>query len=66
MEETAEKPEKLGRLKELFIESRRVLRVTKKPSGPEFSTIVKISGLGIMLIGLIGFIASLIGTLIFS
>ena len=34
----------------------RVLKVTKKPTGPEFKTIFKVSGLGILVIGLIGFL----------
>ena len=48
----------------LFIgECRRVLRVTKKPSNFEFKTIVKASGLGIMVIGMIGFIIHMIRVL---
>jgi len=31
------------------------LKITKKPDAVEFKTIVKISGLGIIVIGLIGF-----------
>ena len=38
----------------------RVLRVTKKPSREEFKTIVKVSGLGMMLIGFIGFVVTMI------
>ncbi|MGM5482092.1 MAG: protein translocase SEC61 complex subunit gamma [Nanobdellota archaeon] len=37
----------------------RVLRVTKKPDSMEFKTIIKVSGLGMILIGLIGFIIQL-------
>jgi len=47
-------------LKEFIMESRRVLRVTKKPTKQEYVTIVKVSGLGIMAIGLIGFFITLI------
>lgn len=46
----------LARLKGFAIECRRVLRVTKKPSNLEFKTIVKVSALGIALIGLVGFL----------
>jgi len=46
--------------KTFIIESKRVLKITKKPSRDEFKTIVKISGLGIIIIGLIGFIIHLI------
>lgn len=38
----------------------RVLTVTKKPNQKEFKTIVKVSGLGIAAIGLIGFIITLV------
>lgn len=48
--------EKLSvRLKRFVRECARVLRVTKKPSSTEFKTIVKISGIGITIIGLLGF-----------
>lgn len=44
------------RLKEFTKECKRVLAITKKPNRDEFKTIVKISGIGIGLIGLIGFL----------
>lgn len=53
-------------LKEFVIECRRVLRVTKKPTNPEFKQIVKVSGLGILLIGLIGFLIQTIRTMFFK
>ncbi len=53
----------LTRLRGFLTESRRVLRVTRKPTGTEFKTIVQITGLGIILIGLIGFVLYLIQTL---
>ena len=37
-------------------ECQRVLKVTRKPSMDEFKTVVKASGLGILVIGAIGFI----------
>jgi len=43
----------------------RVLRVTKKPDRIEFTTIVKASGLGILIIGLIGFIIQMVKVLFF-
>ena len=43
----------------------RVLRVTKKPDKTEFMTIVKMSGLGIAIIGLIGFTITMLKTLMF-
>ena len=46
-------------------ESIRVLKVTKKPDAFEFKTIVKVSGLGILIIGLIGFVVQMIKLLFF-
>jgi len=37
-------------------ECRRVLKVTKKPSNEEFKVIVKASGIGMAIIGAIGFL----------
>jgi len=42
-------------LKQFSLECIRVLRITRKPTGEEFKTIVKISALGIAVIGLLGF-----------
>ena len=49
--------QKLGRFYEECV---RVLTLTKKPNKAEYVTIVKVSGLGIALIGLIGFIITMI------
>ncbi len=48
--------------KSFLIECRRVLKITKKPDQKEFKTIVKISGVGMLVIGLIGFIVSIIAS----
>jgi protein translocase SEC61 complex gamma subunit len=42
-------------IKATWEEWKRVLRVTKKPDSVEFKAIVKASGLGMAVIGLIGF-----------
>jgi protein transport protein SEC61 subunit gamma-like protein len=47
-------------LREKFTEYGRVMKVTKKPDSQEFRTIVKASGLGITIIGVLGFIIALI------
>jgi protein transport protein SEC61 subunit gamma-like protein len=44
----------------------RVLKVTKKPDAIEFKTIVKVSGLGILIIGLIGFLVQMAKILFFE
>lgn len=56
---------KMQRFKEFVTECKRVLRITKKPDKEEFKTIVKISGLGIIIIGAIGFLVSFIKELLF-
>lgn len=65
-EETSTAAGWMYRIKMLFIEYKRVLTVTKKPSKEEFITIVKVSALGILLIGLLGFIIQMIEVLIFK
>ena len=61
MEETqSQEPEAPGKFKSFVNECIRVLRVTKKPSREEFKTIVKVSGLGMTLIGFIGFVVTMI------
>jgi protein transport protein SEC61 subunit gamma-like protein len=56
-------PAQLGRmdkLKQFYRECMRVYKVTKKPDREEFKTIVKVSAIGILIIGALGFIVSLI------
>ena len=48
------------KLNNFIIECMRVLRVTRKPTNEEFKVIVKVSGIGIVLIGLGGFILQMI------
>jgi len=50
--------------KDFCVECKRVLKVTKKPSKFEFQTIVKVSALGMTIIGVIGFILHLVKELI--
>ncbi len=50
----------LTRLKSFIFECIRVFKITKKPGKEEFMTIVKVSGIGILLIGLIGFLVQMI------
>lgn len=43
----------------------RVLKITRKPSKTEFKTIVKVSGLGMVIIGLMGFVITMLKELLF-
>ena len=51
-------------IRRLFIEYGRVLKVTKKPTTKEFKTIVKVTGLGIIAIGFVGFVIQMIKVLL--
>ena len=53
-----------GRIKTYVLECRRVLKVTKKPDSMEFKTIVKVSGLGLLLVGLVGFLLTMMKELL--
>jgi len=53
------------KLKRFSLECYRVLKITKKPSKEEFSVIVKVSGIGMMIIGMIGFLIQLFQQLLF-
>lgn len=45
-------------------ESKRVFKITRKPQSLEFKSIVKVTGIGILIIGLIGFIIHIIWQII--
>ena len=65
MEQFEEKQNLWTKFRNFAKECARVLRITKKPTKEEFKTISKVSGLGILIIGLIGFIVHLIDVLVF-
>jgi protein transport protein SEC61 subunit gamma and related proteins len=44
------------RLKSFTLECKRVFKVTRKPTKQELGVMIKVTGLGILLIGLIGFL----------
>jgi protein transport protein SEC61 subunit gamma and related proteins len=52
------------KLRTFVKECRRVLQVTKKPDMEEFKAIVKVTGLGMLAIGLIGFLITIVGKLL--
>lgn len=51
----------MSEFKQFVSECMRVLRITKKPDKVEFTTVVKVAGLGILFIGLIGFVLHMLG-----
>lgn len=49
-----------NRIKRFLKETIRVLRITKKPSKEEYKSLVKVTGIGISIIGIIGFVIFLL------
>jgi protein transport protein SEC61 subunit gamma-like protein len=47
-------------IKSFFLKCKRVWYVLKKPSKKEFETIAKVSAIGIVILGIFGFIISMI------
>ena len=46
------------KIKSFILQSKRVWHVLKKPSSAEFKTVAKVSAIGILIIGAMGFIIS--------
>lgn len=46
--------------KSFFVKCKRVWFALKKPSRKEFETIAKVSGIGILILGVLGFLISMI------
>lgn len=53
--------EKIGKA---YSETRRILRLSRKPKTAEFNETMKITGLGMIAIGLLGFIVLLISEIL--
>ena len=54
----------IDKLKNFINESVRVFKITKKPSSEEFKTTIKVTAIGTLIIGFIGFLVHLISQLI--
>lgn len=53
-----------AKFRDFILECKRVLIVTRKPDKEEYTTIVKVSGIGLGLIGVIGFLVFFLKELI--
>ncbi|PIZ51238.1 protein translocase SEC61 complex subunit gamma [Candidatus Woesearchaeota archaeon CG_4_10_14_0_2_um_filter_33_13] len=62
MDEQEVRPNKLRRF---LKETTRVLRITKRPNREEYKSLLKVTGLGICIIGALGFVIFLIAQLFF-
>ena len=50
----------MAKLKSFFLKCRRVWFVLKKPSKKEFEQVTKVSAIGVAILGLIGFLISVV------
>jgi len=64
MDEQEYKQSLFSRFRSFLLEAKRVFRVTKKPSKEEFKAIVKVSAIGMAVIGILGFIIQITWRLI--
>ena len=52
--------ELVGRFQSFLLECKRVWQVTRKPTKDEYKVIVKVTGIGMLIIGFLGFIVNLL------
>lgn len=52
-------------IKKFFYQCKAAIRLTKKPTKEEFQNIVKITSLGVIIIGAMGFAIQMIGIYLF-
>ncbi|MEE0942437.1 MULTISPECIES: protein translocase SEC61 complex subunit gamma [unclassified Methanobrevibacter] len=45
-------------------DSKRVLKVSRKPDAQEYKELAKVSAIGVVIIGVVGFVIVLLGSLI--
>jgi protein transport protein SEC61 subunit gamma and related proteins len=57
---------KMGDFKSFLAECKRVLLITRKPSPQEYKDLIKITGLGLIIIGFVGFVVQVLYVLIFQ
>ena len=52
------------RIDKFIKDSKRVLKVSKKPDKQEYFELAKVTSLGVVIVGVIGFVVFLLGALI--
>jgi protein transport protein SEC61 subunit gamma and related proteins len=55
-----EKRSLMSKLKSFILECKRVFTITKKPTKEELKIIVKVSGIGMIVIGFLGFVIQML------
>ncbi len=63
-EQNVGKVSTLLRMKRFFLQSKRVYKITKKPSNEEYKMVVKVTGIGMLVIGAIGFLIHFVWKLV--
>ncbi len=48
--------ELMNKIKSFVVQSKRVWHVLRKPTGEEFKTVSKVSAIGILILGALGFL----------
>ena len=66
MNETVSQQSLTQRFKSFLVECRRVWQVTKKPTKEELKVIVKVTGIGILIIGAMGFVINMLWQIVFK
>jgi len=64
MDEQVEDRKFKTKAKTFLVECKRVWQVTKKPSKDEYKAVLKVTALGILVIGFIGFLVNLLWQLL--
>ena len=54
----------MNTINQFLRQCRRVLYVSRRPDGDEYINVAKVTGIGIIIIGVIGFIISLVAQLL--
>lgn len=52
------------RVNKFVKDSKRVLKVSRKPDAQEYKELAKVSAIGVVIIGVVGFVIVLLGSLI--
>ena len=55
-QQQTEKRTWISKLKSFLVQTKRVFKLTKKSTREEFMVVVKVTGIGILIIGLFGFV----------
>ena len=58
--------QQIGRIRRFFREAVRVIHVTRKPTLSEYKNLLKVTGIGVLILGAMGFVIFLIKELLIN